>query len=298
MTKVLDDGFVEVVDVMGSDSRIAEAARLTSQSDKKDDRNLIRYLMRHRHTTPLEFCVMCFKVRCPMDVWRQWIRHRTASVNEYSTRYSEAIDSMAKTAPDKWRLQSKNNRQGSSSEYLNVDRSSDELNEGLREGKTEFELSSGNELTMDEKALHEWTSKLYQRRLAAGVAKEQARKDLPLSTYTEAYWQINLHNLLHFLGLRMDSHAQYEIRQYANAMGEMVKEHFPITWEAFVDYRLKALHITQTDVQAFRRIIYGFPEMKRKIDEASESIENSREKAEFVKKMELLWGIYPGGPNG
>ena len=118
MTKVLDDGFVEVVDVMGSDSRIAEAARLTSQSDKKDDRNLIRYLMRHRHTTPLEFCVMCFKVRCPMDVWRQWIRHRTASVNEYSTRYSEAIDSAAGTKHDKWRLQSKSNRQGSSGDFV------------------------------------------------------------------------------------------------------------------------------------------------------------------------------------
>ena len=218
--RVLDDGFVRVVDYMGDDSAIVQAARTSYGKGTKrrhEDRGLIRYLMRHAHTTPFEMCELKLHVRVPMDVWRQWIRHRTASVNEYSTRYSEAIDAAQRTAPDAWRLQSAANRQGSS---------------GL------LPTEQGARLSEEESSLQRTARGIYEVRLAAGVAREQARKDLPLSTYTEAYWKIDLQNLLHFLELRMDEHAQQEIRAYANVIGEqIVAKWVPLTWEAFLDYR-------------------------------------------------------------
>jgi thymidylate synthase (FAD) len=218
--RVLDDGFVRVVDYMGDDSAIVQAARTSYGRGTKrrhEDRGLIRYLMRHAHTTPFEMCELKLHVRVPMDVWRQWIRHRTASVNEYSTRYSEAIDAAQRTAPEAWRLQSAGNRQGSS---------------GL------LPVEQGTRLSEEERSLQRRARDIYEARLAAGVAREQARKDLPLSTYTEAYWKIDLQNLLHFLELRMDEHAQLEIRAYANVIGErIVATWVPLTWEAFLDYR-------------------------------------------------------------
>jgi thymidylate synthase (FAD) len=218
--RVLDDGFVRVVDYMGDDAAVVQAARTSYGKGTKrrlEDRGLIRYLMRHAHTTPFEMCELKLHVRVPMDVWRQWIRHRTASVNEYSTRYSEAIDSAQKTAPDAWRLQSTANRQGSG---------------GL------LPLEQGRLLSEEEGRLHRSVREIYDARLAAGVAREQARKDLPLATYTEAYWKIDLQNLLHFLELRMDTHAQAEIRAYATVIGEQIVAHWvPLTWEAFLDYR-------------------------------------------------------------
>lgn len=227
---VLDDGFVCLVDVMGDDHAVVQAARVSYGAGTRhvsDDRGLIRYLMRHRHTTPFEMAELKFLVRVPMDTWRQWIRHRTANVNEYSTRYSEAIDSAQTTPPDSWRTQSTGNRQGSG----------DNLPEDV-----------GRQLTADEQALQQHARQVYEARLAAGAAREQARKDLPLSTYTEAYWKVDLHNLLHFLSLRMDSHAQWEIRQYATIIGqEIVRLLFPITWQAFSDYRLMATSLTALD---------------------------------------------------
>jgi thymidylate synthase (FAD) len=218
--RVLDEGFVRVVDYMGDDSAIVQAARTSYGRGTKrrhEDRGLIRYLMRHAHTTPFEMCELKLHVRVPMDVWRQWIRHRTASVNEYSTRYSEAIDAAQRTAPDSWRLQSASNRQGSS---------------GL------LPAEQGASLSEEERRIQRQARDIYEARLAAGVAREQARKDLPLSTYTEAYWKIDLQNLLHFLELRMDEHAQLEIRAYATAIGEqIVAKWVPLTWEAFLDYR-------------------------------------------------------------
>ena len=217
---VLDDGFVRVVDYMGDDSAIVQAARTSYGKGTKrrhEDRGLIRYLMRHAHTTPFEMCEIKLHVRVPMDVWRQWIRHRTASVNEYSTRYSEAIDAAQRTAPEAWRLQSTGNRQGSS---------------GL------LPPEQGMRLSEEESRLQRQARDIYEARLAAGVAREQARKDLPLSTYTEAYWKIDLQNLLHFMELRMDEHAQQEIRAYATVIGEqIVSAWVPLTWEAFLDYR-------------------------------------------------------------
>jgi thymidylate synthase (FAD) len=193
-------------------------------------------------------------VRVPMDCWRQWIRHRTASVNEYSTRYSEAIDDRAKTPPDAWRLQSQSNRQGSSGENV-------EAWPPHFEPETIVKLTNefgtpGAYLTSQELILHEVATDVYDERIAFGVAKEVARKDLPLSTFTEAYWKCDMHNLLHFLALRMDSHAQKEIRDYATVIGEqLVAKLFPYTWEAFLDYRFHAMQLTRLDTEVINRML-------------------------------------------
>lgn len=250
--KVLDDGFVRVVDYMGADSSIVQAARVSyGKGTKKlrQDRGLIRYLMRHHHTTPFEMCEIKLHVRVPMDAWRQWIRHRTANVNEYSTRYSIAIDAAQRTAPDQWRLQAVSNRQGSEG-FVDSDR--------------------GAEFTAQETELHNTARRIYSERLEAGVAREQARKDLPLATYTEAYWKIDLHNLLHFLHLRMDPHAQYEIRAYAEAIGnEIVARWCPMAWEAFMDYRVHGTALTDLDSRIIAAIAAGEPE--RAVDIAIEA---------------------------
>ncbi|MBN2171367.1 MAG: FAD-dependent thymidylate synthase [Candidatus Krumholzibacteriota bacterium] len=229
---VLDQGFVRVVDYMGDDQAIVQAARVSYGAGTKsvrEDRGLIRHLMRHRHTSPFEMCELKLHLRLPMDCWRQWIRHRTASVNEYSTRYSIAIDEAAATAPDAWRRQAADNRQGSEGR----------LDAGVGEGLSEAE-----------RRLQAEARRVYEERLAAGVAREQARKDLPLSTYTEAYWKIDLHNLLHFLALRLDVHAQEEIRRYATVIGERVVARWvPLTWEAFLDFRLGATTLSRLEAE-------------------------------------------------
>ena len=237
---VLDDGFVTLVDVMGNDSSIVQAARVSyGEGTRKvsDDRQLIRYLLRHAHTTPFEMAEVKFLVRVPMDCWRQWVRHRTANINEYSTRYSLAIDSMQATGNDGWRSQASTNRQGSDGFLANND---------------------GHPLTQSEQELQSLARRVYEERLQAGIAREQARKDLPLSTYTEAYWKIDLHNLLHFLALRMDSHAQLEIRQYAETIGnKIVAKLFPLCWEAFLDYRVDAMRLTRLDRGVIQRLASG-----------------------------------------
>ena len=234
---VLDDGFVTLVDVMGDDAAVVQAARVSYGDGTKsvsDDRGLIRYLMRHAHSTPFEMAELKFLFRMPMDAWRQQIRHRTANVNEYSTRYSVAIDAAQTTAPDQWRTQAKSNRQGSDG-FLPAD--------------------VGEAMTAAEADLQANARAVYEARLEAGIAREQARKDLPLSTYTEAYWKVDLHNLLHYLRLRMDAHAQKEIRDYATAIGErIVAPLFPLTWEAFTDYRLNATFLTGPDRGVIRRL--------------------------------------------
>jgi thymidylate synthase (FAD) len=235
---VLDDGFVCLVDVMGDDQSVVQAARVSygeGTSKVSSDRTLIRYLMRHRHTTPFEMAEIKLLVRVPMDCWRQWIRHRTANINEYSTRYSIAIDSAQKTSPEEWRSQAKSNRQGS--------------------GKP-LPPDVGTQLSEAEERLHAELRTAYQARLEAGVAREQARKDLPLATYTEAYWKIDLHNLLHFLSLRMDAHAQQEIRDYSQAIGEqIVQPLFPIVWEAFEDYRQGGTFLSRLDREIIGRLM-------------------------------------------
>ncbi len=237
---VLDDGFIRVVDYMGTDESVVQAARVSyGKGTKKrhEDRGLIRYLIRHHHTTPFEMCEIKLHVRVPMDTWRQWIRHRTANVNEYSTRYSVAVNAMYSTRPDEWRIQATTNRQGS-------------------DGFAQKE--QGEKLSQQEKELHDLSRKIYDERLEQGVAREQARKDLPLCTYTEAYWKIDLHNLMNFLRLRMEGHAQYEIRQYAAIIGEeIVSRWAPLTWEAFKDYVFNSATFSEMDGRVISALAAG-----------------------------------------
>ena len=282
---VLDDGFVALVDCMGDDGSVVQAARVSyGEGTRKvsDDRQLIRYLLRHAHTTPFEMAEVKFVVRVPMDCWRQWIRHRTASVNEYSTRYSLAIDSMQSTHDDEWRSQAANNRQGSA---------------GL------LPRSAGHDLTQSEQELQSLARRVYEERLAAGIAREQARKDLPLSTYTEAYWKIDLHNLLHFLALRMDSHAQLEIRRYAETIGQqIVQPLFPLVWEAFVDYRLESMRLTKLDREVIQRLAarsgkHGLPaghaDFLAAQDPSWAALERCRERDECLAKLVNLGLVRP-----
>jgi len=279
---VLDDGFVCLVDVMGDDAAVVQAARVSygvGTRKVSDDRTLIRYLMRHRHTTPFEMAEIKFLVRVPMDCWRQWIRHRTASVNEYSTRYSVAIDATQTTLPTEWRTQAASNRQGSGAA---------------------LPAEIGETLTAAERELQAKARQVYEERLAAGVAREQARKDLPLSTYTEAYWKVDLHNLLHFLALRMDSHAQEEIRLYATTIGEqIVKPLFPIVWEAFEDYRVHSIMLTRLEQEVVRRLMqqaasskssppFSEAEFMATQDEAWRALQRSRERDECREKLIAL----------
>lgn len=279
---VLDDGFICLVDVMGDDSSVVQAARVSyGEGTKKvsDDRTLIRYLLRHRHTTPFEMAEIKLLVRVPMDCWRQWIRHRTANVNEYSTRYSVAIDATQTTTPDQWRTQAKSNRQGSAEPLPN---------------------DVGEQLTQSEADFHNAARKLYDDRLEAGVARELARKDLPLCTYTEAYWKVDLHNLLHFLALRMDSHAQLEIREYARTIGEkIVKPLFPVVWEAFEDYRMHAMFLTKLDIGVIQRLQqqaaesgtappFSEEQFLAAQDDSWKELKRSRERDECRGKLERL----------
>lgn len=275
MFKVLDDGFVRVVDYMGSDAAVVQAARISYGVGTKhvhEDRGLIRYLMRHRHTTPFEMCEIKLHVRVPMDCWRQWIRHRTANVNEYSTRYSEAIDAAQKTPADGWRAQSASNRQGSGAF---------------------IESAFGAQLSAREEELQQLSRELYEERIKLGVAREQARKDLPLSTYTEAYWKIDLHNLLHFLSLRMDAHAQHEIRAYATIIGsEVVAKWCPLTWEAFNDYRLQATSLSRLEIEVIKRVsaadITSANELARSagwLEQGKDGIKKNRERDECELKL-------------
>lgn len=269
---VLTSGFVCLVDVMGDDYSVVQAARVSYGAGTKkvsDDRTLIRYLLRHRHTTPFEMAEIKLLVKCPMDVWRQWILHRNANVNEYSTRYSVAIDEADRTNPDAWRLQSGRNKQGS--EGLVTAWPDGYTVEEVQDGYTvkhpdrdDFfcgdATSPGAYLSAREEAAQNTMRVLYEERVDQfGVAREQARKDLPLSTYTMAYWKIDLHNLLHFLGLWMDSHAQQEIRRFADAIGYgIVAPLFPMVWEAFVNYRMHATFVSEPAKEVLEYLLIRF----------------------------------------
>ena len=270
---VLDDGFVRVVDYMGDDGSVVQAARVSYGTGTKrvhEDRGLIRYLLRHAHTTPFEMCEIKLHVRVPMDAWRQWIRHRTANVNEYSTRYSVAIDAAQRTRADQWRLQSADNRQGSAGFIPHAE---------------------GAALSISEAELQDLARRTYEARLAAGVAREQARKDLPLSTYTEAYWKVDLHNLLHFLQLRMDDHAQEEIRVYASTIGEqIVAKWVPLVWEAFTDYRREAMYLSKLEIAIVSAMAEGRSDRARDVFQA---IASKRERQEVERKLLTLGFTIP-----
>jgi thymidylate synthase (FAD) len=277
---VLDDGFVRVIDYMGNDSSIVQSAKVSSGKDKKhDDRVFIRNLMRHLHTTPFEMCEIKLHVRTPMDVWRQWIRHRMANVNEHSTGSSIANSAQA-TPAGEWRVAPSKSEHGDGA-FL--------------------PLEQGRLLSAGEEQLQKTSRQVYEQRIAAGVEREQARKDLPLSTYTEAYWKIDLHNLLHFLHLRMDEHAQKEIRVYAHVIGqEIVAKWVPLAWEAFLDYRRNAVHLSGTEAQILGAFIANSPERARAIAEAaglltfdgSGKAHANRERSELESKLAAL-GVTP-----
>jgi len=268
---------------MGDDAAVVQAARISYGAGTKrvhEDRGLIRYLMRHLHTTPFEMCEIKLHVRVPMDAWRQWIRHRTANVNEYSTRYSVAIDAAQRTPPDEWRMQSTANRQGSS-------------------GSLPTDL--GKRLSAAEQEIQEKAREVYEARIAADVAREQARKDLPLSTYTEAYWKIDLHNLLHFLHLRMDEHAQRGIRAYAIIIGEeIVAKWVPIVWEAFLDYRRHAVQLSRIEAEIIGALNSKDPEHARNLAaqcgllnrRKDDSLAPNRERTELEAKPRVF-GLTP-----
>jgi thymidylate synthase (FAD) len=268
---------------MGADESIVQAARVSYGRGTKhvrEDRGLIRYLMRHRHTTPFEMCEIKLHVRVPMDCWRQWIRHRTANINEYSTRYSEAIEAAQSTPPGEWRLQAPSNRQGSAG-YVGVD--------------------AGRQLTEEEARLQAEARRVYENRLRHGIAREQARKDLPLSTYTEAYWKIDLHNLLHFLSLRMDAHAQLEIRLYAETIGEeIVRRWCPLAWEAFTDYRRDALALTRLETEIVTALARGDVDAARGsarsfgwLEAGAHGLKRNRERQELEAKLAALGFAIP-----
>ena len=243
---VLDHGFIRVIDYMGNDAAVVQAARVSygrGTRQRNEDAALIAYLMRHWHSTPFEMCEIKFHIKLPIFVARQWIRHRTANVNEYSTRYSLAIEATQSTLPGEWRTQAASNRQGSGDP---------------------LPLELGEQLTKSEQEFQSAARKLYEDRINAGVAREQARKDLPLCTYTEAYWKVDLHNLLHFLELRMDTHAQYEIRMFAKTIAEqIVAPLFPLAWEAFQDYKVGAMFLTRLDRAVIARLMQRLRDQNR-----------------------------------
>tara|TARA_B100001121_G_C18697659_1_gene625733 strand:- start:4263 stop:5195 length:933 start_codon:yes stop_codon:yes gene_type:complete len=245
---VLDHGFIRVIDYMGDDTSIVQAARVSYGKGTKHvsaDRGLINYLMRHRHSTPFEMCEIKYHVKLPIFVARQWIRHRTASVNEYSARYS--VLDKEYYIPDAKNLasQSNSNKQGRGA-----------VLEGDNARKVLDLLIEDSEKVYDdyEKLLVGFSKKNDEEN---GLSRELARMNLSLNYYTQWYWKIDLHNLLHFLSLRADSHAQYEIRAYADAMLETVKQWVPLTFEAFDSYRLNGAYLDSKSLNVLKKMVKG-----------------------------------------
>ena len=233
--KCLDKGFVRLVDSMGGDDAIVQSARVSygkGTSKVSQDRGLIRYLMRHRHTTPFEMVEFKFHCKMPIFVARQWVRHRTANINEYSLRYSEARDEFYFPDPDHIEFQSTLNKQG-------------------RMGEVDEDLKKKVQAYFKE--ISDRSFEIYCELNEAGVARELARAILPVNLYTEWYWKNDLHNLLHFIGLRSDGHAQYEIRVFSDAMATYVKQVAPFAWEAYQDYVVKGMRFSKIEQSILER---------------------------------------------
>lgn len=264
---VLDHGFVRVVDYMGDDSSIVQAARVSYGSGTKkvsEDRGLIRYLMRHHHTTPFEMCEIKYHVRLPIFVARQWIRHRTASVNEYSARYSIMDREFYIPEPEVLAAQSKINNQGRGDVL-----SSEQAAAVINLLKQDAQQCYDNYETMLNPA----------EEGGYGLARELARMNLTLNSYSQWYWKINLHNLFHFLQLRIDPHAQYEIRVYAEAMLKTLQAWVPIACEAFEDYRRGAVTFSASMMKVLGRMLSG---------EAIEQADSGLTKREWTEMMQML----------
>ncbi len=266
--KCLNAGFVRLIDYMGGDESIVQAARVSYGKGTKtvnEDRGLIRYLMRHRHTTPFEMVELKFHVKLPIFVARQWIRHRTASVNEYSGRYSVMKEEFYVPERDAIHFQSARNKQG---------RADLDVPPELRQRVLDI-------LT----AAHRQTYTEYEELLESDIARELARINLPLSLYTEWYWKIDLHNLFHFLHLRIDPHAQYEIRVYAEAMAEITRTVAPLAWEAFEDYVLKGESFSRLEMKVLAEAVDAGRITKESI--ACHGLKG-READEFLEKVERM----------
>lgn len=234
----LDKGFVRLVDYMGDDTAIVQAARVSYGKGTKSvtmDRELIRYLLRHRHTSPFEMVEFKFHVKLPIFVARQWVRHRTANINEYSGRYSEMKNEFY--VPEIFQL-----------------RHQSTLNKQAR-GETELPKKSSQAILKKMQKAQDLLFNDYEFYLAKDLARELSRINLPLSTYTEWYWKIDLHNLLHFLRLRMDWHAQYEIRVYAEKIAELIKPIVPLTYQAFQDYVVNSLSFSDKELSVLKLML-------------------------------------------
>ena len=248
---ILDHGFIRVIDYMGDDSSIVQAARVSYGKGTKKvstDSGLIKYLMRHWHSTPFEMCEIKYHIKLPIFIARQWIRHRTANVNEYSARYSILDKEFYLPSKENLAAQSKNNRQGRG-EVL----SGDQANEVLNLLKNDAERTYDNYETM----LNERYDGSVIDEKKSGLARELARMNLTLNTYTQWYWKTDLLNLMNFLRLRADSHAQFEIRAYADVMLDTLKKWVPITYEAFMDYRVGGTEISSKGKLVLKDLISG-----------------------------------------
>ncbi len=268
--KCLNAGFVRLIDYMGGDESIVQAARVSYGEGTKtvhEDRGLIRYLMRHSHTTPFEMVEVKFHIKLPIFVARQWIRHRTASVNEYSGRYSVMKEEFYVPDEGVIHFQSPGNKQG---------RDIDVVPPASRQRVLQI-LTKGQQCSYSD----------YASLLDSHIARELARINLPLSLYTEWYWKINLHNLFHFLRLRMDAHAQYEIRVYADAIAHITRCVVPMAWEAFEDYVLKSERFSRLELSAI------FEHLKPdgiSFEYLMERGLSKREAKEFLDKLKKIKG--------
>ncbi len=248
---VLDHGFVRVIDYMGADAAVVQAARVSYGRGTKrvsEDSGLINYLMRHRHTTPFEMCEIKFHVKLPIFVARQWIRHRTANVNEYSARYSILDKEFYIPAPEYLAAQSRANRQGRG-----------DVLEGAEAARVLALLRGDAEQTYAHYAemLNEDQDGNPADPARRGLARELARMNLTLNAYTQWYWKIDLFNLMHFLSLRADAHAQYEIRAYAEVMLDVLKSWVPLTFEAFMRYRIGGAALSREGLAVVKRLLAG-----------------------------------------
>lgn len=256
---VLDHGFVRLVDYLGGDSRIVAAARVSYGAGTKspdEDSALIRYLMRNMHTSPFEQVILTFHAKMPIFVARQWIRHRTARINEFSGRYSVMPDEFYLPAPENVHRQSRHNKQG---------RSQEDLPRGLQEKvlgilkRGQAEAFSG-----------------YREMLHDDIARELARINLPLGAYTQWYWQIDLHNLFHFIKLRMDTHAQLEIRQYAQVMAKMARAVAPVAYDAFEEYLLYSTSLSRSATERLLKLLRSLAPDSKEAAEILKSIEDAQ----------------------
>jgi len=266
-----DHGYVKVVDWMGGDEHVVRAARncfvghrSTENRTRTQDRRLIRRLMREEHGTPFEMPTIMLQIRLPMDIMRQFVRHRTFSLNEYSTRYRPAIDLKKVIQPHEWRMQSEDSKQGS-------------------DGFIDQEI--GEELTRQQESLHKEIDAIYTERLELGVAREQARIDLPLANYTDIVVAMKARNMFHFLKLRTSQHAQKEIRDIAEAIAIIANAWMPLSYEAWIDYSKEAEKFSKMELQFLRKILTRHKEEIKQTTKPHNMTEN--EWRSFLQKINL-----------